>query len=90
MRVDQFLSESRIIKRRALAKEACDGKLVYVDSQTAKPSKEVQVESRLRIEFADRTLEVLVLEIPHGNVRKDLAKNLYRVVREEHKKVELI
>ena len=90
MRIDQFLSESRIIKRRVLAKEACSGKLVYVDGQVAKPSKEVQVESRIRIEFADRTLEVLVLEIPRGNVRKDLAKNLYRVIREEYKKVELI
>jgi ribosomal 50S subunit-recycling heat shock protein len=90
LRIDQFLSESRIIKRRVLAKEACSGKLVYVDGQAVKPSKEVQVESRIRIEFADRTLEVLVLEIPRGNVRKDLAKNLYRVIREEYKKVELI
>lgn len=90
MRVDQFLSESRIIKRRVMAKEACEGKLVYVDGLVAKPAKEVQVNSRIRIEFADRTLEVLVLEIPRGNVRKDLAKNLYRVIREEIKKEELL
>ena len=89
MRVDQFLSESRIIKRRALAKEACDGKLVYVDSQVAKPSKEVKVNSIIRVEFANRTFEVEVLEIPRGNVRKDLAKNLYRVIKEEFKTVEL-
>lgn len=90
MRLDQFLSESRIIKRRVLAKEACEGKLVYVNGQMAKPSKEIHPQSIICIEFANRTLEVEVLEIPRGNVRKDLAKNLYRVIREEFKKEELI
>ena len=90
MRIDQFLSESRIIKRRVLAKQACQGKLVYLDGQLAKPSKEVQPDSRIRVEFANRTLEIVVLEIPRGNVRKDMAKNLYRVTREEYKKEELI
>jgi len=90
LRIDQFLSESRIIKRRVMAKEACEGRLVYVDGMVAKPAKEVQVASRIRIEFADRTLEIEVLEIPRGNVRRDLAKNLYRVLREEHKKEELL
>ena len=89
MRVDQFLSESRIIKRRVLAKQACEGKLVFVDGQVAKACKDVQVDSKIRVEFANRSLEVLVLEIPRGNVRKDLAKNLYRVLREEFKKEEL-
>ena len=90
MRIDQFLSESRIIKRRVQAKQACQGKLVYLDGQLAKPSKEVQPDSRIRVEFANRTLEIVVLEIPRGNVRKDMAKNLYRVTREEYKKEELI
>ena len=90
MRIDQFLSESRIIKRRVQAKQACQGKLVYLDGQVAKPSKEVQPDSRIRVEFANRTLEIVVLEIPRGNVRKDMAKNLYRVTREEYKKEELI
>ena len=90
MRIDQFLSESRIIKRRVLAKQACQGKLVYLDGQVAKPSKEVRLDSKIRVEFANRTLEIVVLEIPRGNVRKDMAKNLYRVTREEYKKEELI
>ncbi|OGC76711.1 MAG: hypothetical protein A2Z27_02880 [candidate division Zixibacteria bacterium RBG_16_50_21] len=90
MRIDQFLSGCRIIKRRVMAKEACEGRLVYVDGMIAKPAKEVQVNSRIKIEFADRTLEIEVLEIPRGNIRKDLAKNLYRVLREEFKKEEIL
>lgn len=89
MRIDQFLSESRIIKRRVQAKQACQGKLVYLDGQVAKPSKEIRLDSEIRVEFANRTLEIVVLEIPRGNVRKDMAKNLYRVLREEYKKEEL-
>lgn len=89
MRLDQFLTESRIVKRRVLAKEACQKELVYVDGRVAKPSKEVQVNTKIRIEFANRSLEIEILEIPRGNVRKDLAKNLYRVLREEYKKEEL-
>ena len=90
MRLDQFLSESRIIKRRTLAKQACDNNLVRVDGQTAKPSKEIRPHNRIRIDFADRVLEIEVLEIPKGNVKKDLAKNLYRILREEYKKDELV
>jgi ribosomal 50S subunit-recycling heat shock protein len=73
-----------------VAKQACEGKLVYVDGQIAKPGKEIHPGSKIRIEFASRTLEAEVLEIPCGNVRKDLAKNLYRVLSEQSKKEELL
>ena len=89
LRLDQFLSESRIIKRRTQAKLACDNQIVSVDGLVAKPSKEVKVGQKIRIEFIYRTLEFEVLEIPRGSVRKDLARNLYRILKEEKKTVEL-
>ena len=89
MRLDQFLSHSRLIKRRSQAKLACDNQTVFVDENVAKASKEIKLGQKIRIEFNSRTLEVEVLEIPRGSVRKNLAANLYRVLRDEKKTVEL-
>ena len=42
MRLDLFLKETRIIKRRTIAKEFCDRGLVKVNNKIAKPSYEVK------------------------------------------------
>lgn len=89
MRLDQFLSHSRLIKRRTQAKLACDNDTVSVDGILAKASKEVKPGQKIKIEFIHKTLEVEVLEIPKGSVRKDKALSLYRVLRDERKTVEL-
>ena len=39
MRLDKFLKVSRLLKRRSVAKEACDGGKVFVNGREAKPSK---------------------------------------------------
>ncbi|MBF1361376.1 MAG: RNA-binding S4 domain-containing protein, partial [Mogibacterium diversum] len=40
MRVDKFLKNSRIIKRRTVAKEACEQGRVEVNGKIAKPGIE--------------------------------------------------
>ena len=89
MRLDQFLSHSRLIKRRTQSKLACDNDTVFVDGFLAKASKEIKPGHKIRIEFTHKTLEVEVLEIPRGSVRKDKAPSLYRVLKDEKKTVEL-
>jgi ribosomal 50S subunit-recycling heat shock protein len=89
MRLDSFLSDTRLIKRRTQAKKACENKIVLVDGVVAKPGKEVKVGQRIIINFTNRTLEVEIIEIPFRNVRKEEAKNFYRVIREEKRKEEL-
>lgn len=37
MRLDKFLKVSRIIKRRTVAKEACDGGRVSINGKVCKP-----------------------------------------------------
>jgi ribosomal 50S subunit-recycling heat shock protein len=90
MRLDSFLSDSRLIKRRTQAKRACENKIVLVDGSVAKPGKEVRVGQRIIINFTNRTVEVEILEIPSRSVRKDEAKNLYRIIREEKRREGLI
>lgn len=89
MRLDQYLSHSRLIKRRTQAKRACDDDTVSVDGYLAKASKEIKPGQKIRIEFTHKTLEVEVLEIPTGSVRKDKALGLYRILKDEKKTVEL-
>jgi ribosomal 50S subunit-recycling heat shock protein len=89
MRLDSYLSEVRLIKRRTQAKEACERRLVLLDGKAAKPGKEVKVGQTITINFASRILEVEIADIPSGNVRKEEAKNFYKVTREERRKEEL-
>ena len=46
MRIDKFLKISRIIKRRTVAQDACDGGRIEVNGRDAKPSKDVKAGDR--------------------------------------------
>ena len=82
MRLDKFLKVSRIIKRRAVAKDACTGGRVKVNGITAKPGRSVAVGDRIQITFGNRTLEVEVLDI-RSHVPAKQAPDMYRVLRED-------
>ncbi len=79
MRLDKFLKVSRIIKRRTVANEACDGGRVTVNGRTAKASAEVRVGDVLEIAFGSNTLKAEVLKVSE-TVRKDDAAQMYRVI----------
>jgi ribosomal 50S subunit-recycling heat shock protein len=88
MRLDSFLSDTRLIKRRSQAKQACENGKVFLDQRVVKPGKEVKPGQIITINFANRILEVEILDIPRRNVRKEEAKNFYRIIREERRKEE--
>ncbi len=83
MRLDKFLKVSRIIKRRTVAKEACEGGRVKVNGQTGKPGRSVSPGDRLEIAFGNRTLEVEIQEVK-SHVPASSAQSLYEVIREEY------
>ena len=59
MRLDLFLKESRIIKRRTIAKEFCERGLVKVGDKTAKPSYEVKTGDVITIRFGEKVFSVV-------------------------------
>ena len=64
MRIDLFLKESRIIKRRTLAKEYCVRELVLINEKIAKPSSEVKDGDIVNITFGENKFNVrAVIEI---------------------------
>ena len=79
MRLDKFLKVSRIIKRRTVANEACDGGRVSVNGRQVKASYDVKVGDILEISFGTRTVKAEVLNVAEV-VKKDEASMLYKII----------
>ena len=79
MRLDKFLKNSRLIKRRTVAKSACDGGNVFVNGKVAKAGVEVKVGDTIEIVFGSGNLKVEVLELKEV-VGKSGAEEMYRVL----------
>lgn len=79
MRLDKYLKNSRIIKRRTVAKEACEQGRVEVNGRTAKPGLELRTGDEITITFGSNILKVRVLAMPE-TVRKEDADSMYEVI----------
>jgi ribosomal 50S subunit-recycling heat shock protein len=82
LRLDKYLKVSRIIKRRTVAKEACDTGRVYINGKSAKPGTEVKVGDTIEIRFGNRLLKAEILEVAEA-VRKEGVSAMYRVIEGE-------
>ena len=81
--MDLALKRLLLVKSRSEAKEACDVGAVFVNGKPVKASAEVNAGDLVRIDFAQRTLEVEVLGDIGRNVSRQQARELVRVVRDE-------
>lgn len=79
MRLDKFLKVSRIIKRRIVAKDACDSDKVLINGKLSKPSSHVNIGDILEINFGNSNFKIEILEIKE-HVRKDEAEKLYKIL----------
>lgn len=76
MRLDKYLKVSRIIKRRAIANEACDTGRVFINDLVAKASTNVKVGDVIQVNFGNNSIKVRVLAIK-DTTKKDEASLLY-------------
>ena len=79
MRLDKYLKVSRLIKRRTVANEACDGQRVSVNGRVVKASYDVKVGDEMEIRFGARTLIIKVTDV-REQVGKSDAATLYEVL----------
>ncbi len=79
MRLDLFLKSSRLVKRRAIARELCENGKVLVNDRQAKPAKELKEGDVLTLQFSTRIIELEILSVHAGPVRKSLPQELYRI-----------
>lgn len=84
MRIDKYLKVSRLIKRRTVAKEACDKGRVLVNDRPAKAGTDVSVGDIIEIRFGNSELKVKVAELDEKNAakntRKEDASSLYEII----------
>lgn len=79
MRLDKYLKVSRLIKRRTVANEACDGGRVLINDKPAKASANVKQGDIITIQFGNKDVRVEVLDVQE-TVKKDEAKDLFRYI----------
>lgn len=82
MRLDKYLKVSRIIKRRTVAKEACDGGRVTINGKVAKAGAEVRENDVMEIRFGNRVGRYRVISVQEV-VRKENAAEMYQVLEED-------
>lgn len=82
MRLDKYLKVSRIIKRRTVANDACDGGRVSVNGKQVKPSYAVKVGDIIEIAFGERKIKARITQI-NEVVRKENASDMYEIIGEE-------
>ena len=66
MRLDLVLKQTRIIKRRTIAKEICDAGKVSVNGKVAKPSFEVKDGDVLELKLGQKIIHVKITYIMQG------------------------
>lgn len=79
MRIDKYLKNSRLIKRRTIAKEACEQGRILINDHPAKPGSIVGVGDVISMDFSSRIIKVKVTDIKE-HVTKDDAKEMYEVI----------
>lgn len=79
MRIDKFLKNSRLIKRRTVAKEACEQNRISVNDRPAKPGTDVKVGDIIRIEFGATTITAKVLNLLDTSKKED-APTMYEIL----------
>ncbi len=77
MRIDKYLKVSRLIKRRTVANQACEGERISVNGRQVKPSYQVKLGDVIEIAYGQRTVKVEVTAITE-TAGKDSAAAMYR------------
>ena len=66
MRLDLVLKQSRLIKRRTIAKELCDAGRISINGKVSKPSSEVNDGDILSLKLGDKLVRAKITYIYQG------------------------
>ena len=81
MRLDKYLKVSRLIKRRTVANDACDGERISVNGKAAKASYNVKIGDLITVTFGQKAVTVKVLDI-RETTKKAESVGMYEVISE--------
>ncbi len=80
MRIDKFLKNSRLIKRRTVAKDACTQERISINGKIAKAGSEVEVGDVITIKFGNNEIKAKVLSIK-DSAKKEDAADMYEIIQ---------
>ena len=83
MRLDLFLKQSGLIKRRTVAKAMCDADKINRNGNVARAGDDIRRNDILRIDYGFKTTELEILEIPPPVLRRTERREFYQVLKEE-------
>lgn len=86
MRLDLFLKQSCLFKRRSIAKTLCDKGRVSINGAKGKPGRAVAVGDEMEIDLAHRFTRLKVLSLPLKQARKSEARTCYEILESRQKK----
>ena len=79
MRIDKYLKVSRLIKRRTVAQEACDGGRISVGGKTVKPSYDIKEGDIIEISFGAKKTKVKVVKVCDF-IKAAEAESMYEII----------
>ena len=82
MRLDNFLSDLGIIKRRTIAKELADGGHIKINGQRAKPAHKVKPDDIIEI-TGKRHIKLRVKNIPVKSVPRESRPEFIEILSDE-------
>ncbi|MDR2660459.1 MAG: RNA-binding S4 domain-containing protein [Lactobacillaceae bacterium] len=82
MRLDKYLKNSRLIKRRTIAKEFSDAGRVLINGKVAKSASSVTTGDVLELTYGSKIIEVKVLSTPEI-VKKEDSLDMYEIISEK-------
>lgn len=74
MRLDKYLKVSRIIKRRAVANEACDAGRIEVNGKPQRASYNVKIGDKIKVSLGQQERLFEVVEINEHALKEDAMK----------------
>lgn len=79
MRIDKFLKVSRLIKRRTIAKDACEKERILINGKTVKPGSELKIGDIITVQYGNATINAKVLSVSE-HCSKEQAESMYEIV----------
>ena len=76
MRLDLVLKQSRLIKRRTIAKELCDSGKISINGKVSKPSSEVNDGDVLELKLGTKTMIVKITYTIQGKKQIPVFQNI--------------
>ena len=81
MRLDKYLKVSRIIKRRTVANDACDGEHIIVNGRVAKASYDVKEGDIIELHLGAKVMKAKVTDVREHSLKSDAA-TMYEIIND--------